>query len=301
MVYTNERWNYQLHLPDGWRLQSEGGGQPEFSSDSASLKIAAGPVPMGRRPQDELFVLRSVAAKYGHRVTSDGLLRADGLDHATITCDAPGLGILKTYGLVFLDREFLITGAGDLKACDAAVMTFQLMDGPSNVIDPLVRRAKAGDPDAQFTLGLHYHDGQDHSKAFEWVLKAADGGHPIAQMNAGVCYANGEGTKVNLVEAMKWVLLSKKAGYRGAGQALASIRSQLRPDQIAEATSRADAWQSRSWSVDEGRQYLKRTGDFAGSGCAVQAVVLTLLVLAMSVLFIIIRRALSLHAGSVFD
>jgi hypothetical protein len=281
-------------------LRSEGGGQPEFSSVSASLKIAAGPVPMGRRPQDELFVLRKVAAKFRHRVISDGLVRADGMDHATITCDVPEIGILKTYGLIFLDREFLITGGGDQTACDATVRTFRLVNRGSDVIEQLNRRADAGDPDAQFTLGLYYHDAHDRSKAFQWVLKAADGGHPIAQMNVGVCYANGEGTEIDLLEAMKWVLLSKKSGCRRAEQASTGIQRQLRPDQIAEATRRAEAWQTRSWSIDEGQRYLKRTGDLAGSGCTGQAVALVLVVLGCTIL-LIIRSAVALLTGSILD
>lgn len=277
MPYTNARWGYELDLPASWRLRAENEGQPEFNSGSASLKIATGPVPMGRRAQDELEVLRKIAAKYGHRVISDGLITVDGIDHATVTCNVPRVGILKTYGLIFLDREFLITGGGELAACDAAVRTFRLIDrgsGEPAVIQQLIRRAEGEDPDAQFTLGLHYHDCGDQDKAFRWILRAAKGGHPIAQMNVGACYTNGEGTPVDGIEAMKWLLLSAQSGYRAAGPALESMRSQLRTDQINEATRRAGEWQTGAWSLDDARRYLKSAGDLKKSGCAAQALVL---------------------------
>jgi hypothetical protein len=115
---------------------------------------------MGRRAQEELEVLRKVVAKHGHRLISDGLTTADCREHATVTCSVPG-GILKTNGLIFLDREFSITGAGDLEACDALVRTFRLIkpgSGEPEAIKILIRRAEGGDPDAQFTLGVQYYD-----------------------------------------------------------------------------------------------------------------------------------------------
>jgi len=48
-------------------------------------------------------------------------------------------------------------------------------------------QAKAGDVDAQYQLGLWYHEGgneaveHDNAKAAEWFTKAADHGHADAQ------------------------------------------------------------------------------------------------------------------------
>ena len=261
MLYTNERWGFQLDLGDHWRLRSERGGHPEFDGDSAKLKIAVGPVPMSRRPEDEKAILTGIAGRHGHRLISDGFIRVEGKDHATITCDVPGLGVLKTYGLIFGDREFLITGSGSLAACDAAVNAFQLVRSESDPMELIRRRAEGGDPDAQFTLGLHLHDNGNDSEAFPWILKAAIRGHPIAQMNAGICYGNGDGTNVDFVSAMKWLLLSVKSGYRVPREAMANIRAQLRPDQFAQAARQAEEWQTGGWSRDEARRYLKSTGD----------------------------------------
>jgi TPR repeat protein len=164
-------------------------------------------------------------------------------------------------------------------ACDTAVKTFRFSP-EVDVIDVLTRRANGGDPEAQFTLGLHCHDSGNQSDAFRWVLKAANGGHPMAQVNVGVCYANGEGTTADRVEAVKWLLLSAKSGCRGARQALDAIRIQLEPDEISEATRRADSWRTQSWSLDDARRYLKSTGDFHGPSRVAGVVVLVAIVLA---------------------
>src|SRR2546423_1753112 len=57
--------------------------------------------------------------------------------------------------------------------------------------------AEAGDPHAQYNLGLLYARGegvaQDYRQAAEWYEKAAQQGVAAAQYNLGVIYANGQG------------------------------------------------------------------------------------------------------------
>src|SRR4051795_1066677 len=57
--------------------------------------------------------------------------------------------------------------------------------------------ATAGDPQAQYNLGLLYARGQgvtqDYAQAAQWYEKAAVQGVPAAQYNLGVMYANGQG------------------------------------------------------------------------------------------------------------
>src|SRR5512142_791899 len=57
--------------------------------------------------------------------------------------------------------------------------------------------AEAGDPHAQYNLGLLYARGQgvaqNYQQAVSWYRKAAEQGVAAAQYNLGVIYANGQG------------------------------------------------------------------------------------------------------------
>jgi TPR repeat protein len=65
-------------------------------------------------------------------------------------------------------------------------------------IDPaLLQKAKGGNPEAEFQVGLSYDTGKnvvrDFREAASWYLKAADQGDARAQHNLGVLYEFGEG------------------------------------------------------------------------------------------------------------
>ena len=50
---------------------------------------------------------------------------------------------------------------------------------------------------------------RNYQKAFHWTRKAAKQGYPEAQLNLGLMYANGQGTKKNYLYA--YVLLNRAA------------------------------------------------------------------------------------------
>ncbi len=54
------------------------------------------------------------------------------------------------------------------------------------------KAAEQGDADAQFRLGVMYHEGegvsQDYTEAAKWSRKAAEQGDASAQINLGVMY-----------------------------------------------------------------------------------------------------------------
>ena len=78
--------------------------------------------------------------------------------------------------------------------------------------------ADAGDPQAQYNLGLLYARGQgvsqDYAKAAQWYEKAAVQGVPAAQYNLGVMYANGQGVAANPEQAAKWFLKAAEQGVQ---------------------------------------------------------------------------------------
>ena len=87
--------------------------------------------------------------------------------------------------------------------------------------------AEAGDPNAQYNLGLLYARGQgvpqSYQKAAEWYQKAAEQGVAAAQYNLGVMYANGEGVTKNPDEAAKWFLKAADQGVSSAQSSLGQI------------------------------------------------------------------------------
>ncbi len=80
------------------------------------------------------------------------------------------------------------------------------------------KKAEAGDPEAQNSLGEMYTKGgayifdasgtlifaEDHSKALEWFQKAATQGHAMAQFRLGIMYEQGAGTPKDMTKAIFW-------------------------------------------------------------------------------------------------
>jgi len=81
-------------------------------------------------------------------------------------------------------------------------------------------KAKAGDADAQFSLGMRYYKGdgtqRDYAAAYQWWMKAAEQGHKIAQYNLGIMNEHGESVPKSDEEAFKWYSLSAKQKYHSA-------------------------------------------------------------------------------------
>ena len=77
-----------------------------------------------------------------------------------------------------------------------------------------IKKAEAGDAEAQFETGKAYYLGEGVEKNFAqavvWYKKSASQGNWKAQNNLGLAYQYGEGVEKDLDEAMKW--LKKSAG-----------------------------------------------------------------------------------------
>ncbi|HTK95098.1 MAG TPA: tetratricopeptide repeat protein [Terriglobales bacterium] len=131
-------------------------------------------------------------------------------------------------------------------------------------ITTLQTKAAAGDPAAQFELGMTFHDGKgvpaNDLKSAEWVRKAADQGYAPAENELGVMYRLGEGVERDKAEAVRWFHLAAQHGsakamynlgaafYNGDGVAIddaASLRwfllsQAFGDDKAADAVARGE-------------------------------------------------------------
>ena len=109
----------------------------------------------------------------------------------------------------------------------------------------LTKAAEQGHALAQYNLGNLYDAGEgvprDFGLAAKWYGKAAVQGQPEAEYNLGVCYEAGEGVPQDLVEAYKWVSLAYSHGNRYAARYKESLAKKLTVEQKARAQQLADA------------------------------------------------------------
>lgn len=99
-------------------------------------------------------------------------------------------------------------------------------------IPELEHKAEGGSLVAQTTLGLLYREGTDKAvdpssgkitrynasnrKALQWLLKAAEAGFPIAQVELGEMYYAGQGVDRDLGECQRWLESANRSGYTRA-------------------------------------------------------------------------------------
>jgi TPR repeat protein len=91
---------------------------------------------------------------------------------------------------------------------------------PAAYIETMRKAAEAGDADAQYDLGLMYHDGEgvpeDYVEAVKWFRKAAEQGHAAAQFYLGIAYHGGVGVPKDDAEAVKWLRKAAEQGHARA-------------------------------------------------------------------------------------
>ena len=106
--------------------------------------------------------------------------------------------------------------------------------------------AEHGSAQAQFNLGVMYHQGQgvpqDDKEAAGWWSKAAEQGHAEAQDNLGFRYTRGQGVAQDWVQADKWFTIAAASGNESAIKNKKVIEVHMPPEKIAEANSLAQEW-----------------------------------------------------------
>lgn len=88
--------------------------------------------------------------------------------------------------------------------------------------------ARAGDPQAQFLLGLKYETGTDVARdlatAADWYEKAAVQGYPEAQFKLATLLEHGRGREADPVAARQWYERAAQAGFGPAQYNLAVLK-----------------------------------------------------------------------------
>jgi GAF domain-containing protein len=106
--------------------------------------------------------------------------------------------------------------------------------------------ADQGDADAQWQLGVRYHNGeelpQDDVQAMQWFLRAAEQGHVTAQATLGAYYWAGRGVPQDLSKAYFWSAIALAQGDENNKSRLEGLASQMTQAQVSAARQRAEAW-----------------------------------------------------------
>jgi hypothetical protein len=110
----------------------------------------------------------------------------------------------------------------------------------------LHKLADRGDADAQWQMGVRYHNGEgvprDDVQAMQWFLRAAEQGHVIAQATLGAYYWAGRGVPQDFSKAYFWSAIALAQGDENSKSRLEGLASQMTREQIAAARQQAEAW-----------------------------------------------------------
>ena len=132
-------------------------------------------------------------------------------------------------------------------------------------IETTIQKAKQGDAEAQFCLGLLYGEGrgvpQDYKQAVHWYTKAAEQGYAEAQYNLGIMYVSGDGVPKDYKQAVYWF---KKAAEQGYAEAQFNLGvSYYNGQGIPQNYKFAYAWSSLA--AAQGNEHAKKNRTLAAS------------------------------------
>jgi len=110
----------------------------------------------------------------------------------------------------------------------------------------LRKLAGQGDADAQWQMGVRYHNGEDvprdDAQAMQWFLRAAEQGHVTAQATLGAYYWAGRGVPQDLSKAYFWSALALARGDENSKSRLEGLASQMTRAQVSAARQQAEVW-----------------------------------------------------------
>ena len=113
-------------------------------------------------------------------------------------------------------------------------------------VSDLRKLADEGDADAQWQMGVRYHDGagvpQDDAQAVQWFQRAAEQGNVAAQGALGAYYWRGRGVFQDLSKAYFWSTIAMAQGDEISKSRLEGLASQMTRTQVSDARQRAEAW-----------------------------------------------------------
>lgn len=112
--------------------------------------------------------------------------------------------------------------------------------------DDLRKLAEQGDADAQWQLGILYHNGEGVPKndavAVQWFERAAQQGYVRAQSTLGAYYWAGRGVPQDFSKAYFWSQLALAQGDEDSKSRLEGLSAQMTQAQVVSARQQAEAW-----------------------------------------------------------
>ncbi|MGA9558729.1 MAG: tetratricopeptide repeat protein, partial [Terriglobales bacterium] len=112
--------------------------------------------------------------------------------------------------------------------------------------DELRKLADQGDPDAEWQMGILYHDGEavpkDDALAVRWFELAAAQGYVRAQSTLGAYYWAGRGVPQDLSKAYFWSQLALAQGDEDSKSRLEGLSAQMTQAQVTAARQQAETW-----------------------------------------------------------
>ena len=110
----------------------------------------------------------------------------------------------------------------------------------------LRKLADQGDADAQWQMGVRYHNGDDvphdDAQAMQWFQRAAEQGNVAAQSALGSYYWAGRGVPEDLSQAYFWSEIALAGGDENSKSRLEGLASQMTQAQVSAARQQAEAW-----------------------------------------------------------
>jgi TPR repeat protein len=125
-------------------------------------------------------------------------------------------------------------------------------------LEEVQKLAEAGDPDAEWQMGVRYHDGQgvrqDDVQAVRWFELAAEQGYVAAQGALGAYYWRGRGVPADLSKAYFWSAIAMAQGDEMSKSRIEGLSSQMTRAQISVARQQAEDWISAHDRRESSRQ-----------------------------------------------
>ena len=117
---------------------------------------------------------------------------------------------------------------------------------PAKSLADLRKLADQGDADAQWQMGVRYHNAEDvphdDAQAMQWFLRAAEQGNVAAQSALGAYYWAGRGVPEDLSKAYFWSTIALANGDENSKVRLEGLASQMTHAQVSAARQQAEVW-----------------------------------------------------------
>lgn len=145
-----------------------------------------------------------------------------------------------------MERRWAATPQASQRFLKAAQAASPLPARQVKAFADLEKLADQGDADAQWQLGVRYHNGEevprDDAEAVAWFFRAAEQGHALAQATLGAYYWAGRGVPQDLSKAYFWSTLALAQGDENSRSRLEGLASQMTKSQVSSARQQAELW-----------------------------------------------------------